>query len=99
LTHLFDLLDGEIGVTDSSLKNEDEQESDKCKSKNKKKEGKNVHKKEKRLKDENAEKTKTKKFHRRVISLFCCCFKSQERNDQKNERELGRSQFIEHNSF
>ena len=94
MTHLFDLPDGEIGVTDSSLKNEDEQESDKCKSKKKKKKKTKVHKKEKRLKDEKAEKTKTKKFHRRVISLFCCCFKSQERNDQKNERELGRSQLL-----
>jgi hypothetical protein len=98
LTHLFDLLDGEIIVTDSSLKNEDEQENDKCKPKTKSKGKKKakVHKKEKRSKDGKAEKTKSKKFHRRLVSLFCCCFKSQERNDENNEMEQSTTKDITH---
>ena len=52
-----------------------------------KRKGKKKAKKEKRLKGEEAEKTKSKKFHRRLVSLFCFCFKSQERNDENNEME------------
>ena len=57
------------------------QENEKCKPKNKKEKNKTkVQQKEKRESDESAGKTKSKKFHRRFLSLFCCCFKSQETN-------------------
>ena len=57
------------------------QENEKCKPKNKKEKNKTkVQQKEKRESDESAGKTKSKKFHRRFHSLFCCCFKSQETN-------------------
>ena len=55
-------------------------ENDKiAKKMNKGKEKAKVDKKEKRLKYEKSEKTKSKKFHRRLVSLFCCCFKSEQR--------------------
>ena len=58
------------------------QESKKCKPKNKKEKKKTkVQQKEERESDESAEKTKSKKLHRRFLSLFCCCFKSQETNE------------------
>ncbi len=68
--------------------NNSEPENDKCKAKKKSKGKKKakVDNKEKRLKDEKAEKTKSKKFHRRLVSLFCCCFNNQERNDQNANR-------------
>ena len=57
-------------------------ENDKFKPKNKKEKKKTkVQQKEKRESDESAGKTKSKKFHRRFLSLFCCCFKSQETNE------------------
>ena len=40
-----------------------------------------VQQKEKRESDESAGQTKSKKLHRRFLSLFCCCFKSQETNE------------------
>ena len=55
------------------------QENVKYKPKNKKEKKKaKAQQKEKRETDEKAGKTKPKKFHRRFLSLFCCCFKSQE---------------------
>ena len=67
---------------------EDVQESEKVKPKNKKEKKKTkVQKKDKRGKNENAEKTKPKGFCRRFLSLFCCCFKSQEKDDKNCEME------------
>ena len=43
--------------------------------------------KEKRLKDKKAKQMESKKFHRRLISLFCCCILSQEKNEEFNEME------------
>ena len=58
------------------------QENGKYKPKNKKEKKKTkVQQKGKRETDEKAGKTKSKKFHRRFLSLFCCCFKSQETNE------------------
>ena len=58
------------------------QENEKCKLKKKREKKKtNVRQKEKCDSDESAEKTKSKKLHRRFLSLFCCCFKSQETNE------------------
>ena len=58
------------------------QENGKCKPKKKKEKKKTkVQQKEKRESDESAGKTKSKKLHRRFLSLFCCCFKSQETNE------------------
>lgn len=83
---------GEEVVTDSSLlsKPEDVHGNEKCKPKNKKEKKlkTKVHdKKDKRERGANAEKTKSKGFRRRFLSLFCCCFKSQERNDKNGEME------------
>ena len=67
---------------------DDVQESEKVKPKNKKeKKNTKVQKNGKRGKDENAEKTKSKGFCRRFLSLFCCCFKSQEKDDKNCEME------------
>ena len=89
LFHFICLLDDKVSIGSSLVSNNNsEPENDKCRAK-KKNEGKKkakVDKKEKRLKDKNAEKTKSKKFHRRLVSLFCCCFNSQERNDQNANR-------------
>ena len=46
-----------------------------------------VNAKEKRLNDKKAKQTKSKKFHRRLISLFCCCVLSQEKNEEFCEIE------------
>ena len=43
--------------------------------------------KEKHLNDRKAKQTKSKKFHRRLISLLCCCVFSQEKNEDFNEIE------------
>jgi outer membrane biosynthesis protein TonB len=43
--------------------------------------------KEKRLNDGKAKPTKSKKSRPCLISLFCCCFKSQARNEEMNEFE------------
>ena len=64
----------------SNLKNV--QENEKCKPKKEKEKKKmKVQQKEKRESDDSAGKTKSKKLHRRFLSLFCCCFKSQETNE------------------
>ena len=79
-------------------KNNGKQENDrrKTKKKNKEKKKAKVDKKEKRSKDEKAEKTKSKKFHRRFVSLFCCCFKGQERNDENNEMKETTTEKVRH---
>ena len=71
-------------MTDSSqLSNpENVQGNEKCKPANKKgKKKAKVEKEGKSKKNEKAGKTKSKKFHRRLRSLFCCCFKSQEESE------------------
>ena len=60
------------------------QENEKCKPKNKKEKKKTkVQQKQKRDSDESPGKTRSKKLHRRFLSLFCCCFKSQKQMKTK----------------
>ena len=67
---------------------QDVQESEKCKLKDKKEKKKTrVQKRDERGKEEKTGKTKFKGFRQRFLSLFCCCFKSQDRNDKDGDME------------
>ena len=65
-----------VATTGSSLFSNPKnvQENEKCKPNNRKEKKKTkVQQKEKRESDESAWKTKSKKLHLRLLSLFCCC--------------------------
>ena len=67
---------------------QDVHKNEKCKLKNKKEKKKTkVQKRDKRGKEEKTGKTKFKGFRQRFLSLFCCCFKSQDRNNKNGGME------------